>query len=174
MRWIATRCIQSIFTSVTENLALPHLPRLYIPLPNASTSYIVAIVVLRPTSHQSFAKRNIDSSLLGFSAFPFRNAMQPVCLSTSAHQHHVPTPEGELQRLALDRSSLRRRRDGRAFPGRMRKCREWLVFHQKISLGAQRQGRDGWIQAEEAFVIAMIRDAVCAGSVVIDKAEVIG
>lgn len=48
-----------------------------------------------------------------------------------------------------------------------------LMFHEKVSLGAQREGRDGWIGSQEALVIAVIRDAVCAGRVVIDQAEII-
>lgn len=47
------------------------------------------------------------------------------------------------------------------------------MFHEKVSLGAQRQGRDGWIGAKEALVIAMIRDAVRTRRIVVYEAEII-
>jgi hypothetical protein len=118
--------------------ARPHFAYRYIPLPNTPISHIVAVVILRPSLDQSLPKRDVNSALIGFPAFSFRNAMLPVCLGGPAHQHHVPAAKGKLERLLRDRISWRRRLGGRPGSGRRAHCRMWFVLHEKVPLCAQR------------------------------------
>lgn len=47
------------------------------------------------------------------------------------------------------------------------------MFHEEITLGAEREGGDGRARAEEALVVAVVGYAVGAGGVVVDEAEVV-
>ena len=47
------------------------------------------------------------------------------------------------------------------------------MLHQKVPLPTQREGRDSRFRAQEALVIAVEGDTVCAGSVVVDQTEIV-
>lgn len=47
------------------------------------------------------------------------------------------------------------------------------MFHQEIPPGTEREGRDARVRAEEAFVVAVVGDAVVAVGVVVDQAEIV-
>lgn len=81
--------------------------------------------------------------------------MQPVRLRRPPHQDHVSTAQRQLQRL---RHRL--------------VCRKRFVLHEEITLCTEREGCDTGIFTEEAFVVAVIGDAVRACGVVVDQAEI--
>lgn len=46
------------------------------------------------------------------------------------------------------------------------------MLHEEVARGAERDGGDAGVRAEEALVVAVVGDAVVAVGVVIDQAEV--
>lgn len=46
------------------------------------------------------------------------------------------------------------------------------MLEHKVPPGAEREGGDGWVPAQEPLVVAVVRDAVGARGVVVDQAEV--
>ena len=56
----------------------------------------------------------------------------------------------------------------------VRRRRSWFVLHEEVPRRAEGEGGDGRVGSEEALVVAVVGDAVLAGSIVVHKAEVVG
>ena len=141
---------------------------MFVMVPSVDRAFtdVIIVIVFAPVLDHGPSERYVDPAtvfLILACALGYR--VEPVGLCLASHENHVAAAKWELQRFRACYCC-------RVFCAMTVLRWSWLVLQDKIPSGTKREGGNGWIWAQETFVVAVECYAVGPRGVVVDEAEV--